>query len=233
MENKVNDIIESLYLLGDEKRIEFAKKSYPTSMPVIGITNPNLKKMQIATFEEISDMSVDERFELAILLINKSIFEAQQLAFAIVANDEEILNILNEQKINLMAQNMDNWVSVDYFAVMILGHAWRNNLITIDKIKSYLLSTDVWQKRMAIVATVALNQKARGAQGDIAQTLEICSLVVDDHKELIIKAVSWALRELAKRDKQAVIDFIELYKNQISKRVLREVIHKLEFGNKN
>lgn len=47
------------------------------------------------------------------------------------------------------------------------------------------------------------------------------------------KALSWALRELSKRDKKPVEDFIKKYENRLSKRVLREVKHKLEKGTKN
>lgn len=43
MKQLINDIIDSLNSFTDEKRIEFAKKSYPTKMKVVGVTNPNIK----------------------------------------------------------------------------------------------------------------------------------------------------------------------------------------------
>ena len=84
-----------------------------------------------------------------------------------------------------------------------------------------------------MVATVALNQKARGGLGDSKRTLEICKLVVDDHQEMIVKALSWALRELAKIDKEPVIEFVKENENRLHKKVLREVKNKLETGLKN
>jgi 3-methyladenine DNA glycosylase AlkD len=50
---------------------------------------------------------------------------------------------------------------------------------------------------------------------------------------MIQKAVSWALRELSKRDREAVLNFMERYQNRLASRVVREVNHKLEFGTKN
>jgi 3-methyladenine DNA glycosylase AlkD len=50
---------------------------------------------------------------------------------------------------------------------------------------------------------------------------------------MITKALSWALRELAKVDKKPVTEFIETYRYRLHKRVVREVMHKLEFGTKN
>jgi hypothetical protein len=43
MKDLIKDIRESLEGFADDKRIEFAKKSYPTKMHVIGVTVPNLK----------------------------------------------------------------------------------------------------------------------------------------------------------------------------------------------
>jgi 3-methyladenine DNA glycosylase AlkD len=50
---------------------------------------------------------------------------------------------------------------------------------------------------------------------------------------MIQKALSWALRELSKRDKQSVINFMKRYEDRLAKRVVREVSHKLDFGTKN
>ena len=86
---------------------------------------------------------------------------------------------------------------------------------------------------MALVSTVPLNLKSQGGTGDINRTIEICELAVDDHHDMINKALSWALREVSKRDKKTVEEFIRKYENRLSKRVFREVKHKLEKGTKN
>ena len=78
--------------------------------------------------------------------------------------------------------------------------------------------------------TVALNQKARGGKGDKERTIEICELAIDDHNKMITKALSWALRELAKVDKESVVEFIDLHKENMNPRVLREVSNKIETG---
>ncbi|MBN1406680.1 MAG: DNA alkylation repair protein [Calditrichaceae bacterium] len=62
--------------------------------------------------------------------------------------------------------------------------------------------------------------------------MEICELAVDDHHEMISKALSWALRDVSKRNKKTVEEFIKKHESRWSKRVLREVKHKLEKGTK-
>jgi len=232
MKQLIKDIISSLEEYRDSNRIEYAKKSYPTKMQVIGVTVPNLKIVLKELKIHTKNYSIRDKIELAKELNRTSIFECQQLAFEYIGNDKKISSQINEQDIAELELNLDNWLSVDYFGALIVGNSWRNNNITIDKVKTYLKSNDFWIRRIAIVATVSLNQKARGGTGDALQTLEICKLVVDDHEDMIIKALSWALRELTKVEKKAVIEFIDNYKDKLHKKVLREVTNKIKIGTK-
>jgi 3-methyladenine DNA glycosylase AlkD len=57
--------------------------------------------------------------------------------------------------------------------------------------------------------------------------------VVDDRDDMVVKALSWALRELSKRDPAAVAAFISENQTRLAPRVLREVGNKLKTGLKN
>jgi len=50
---------------------------------------------------------------------------------------------------------------------------------------------------------------------------------------MVVKALSWALRELAKRDPQAVSAFLTEHEAALAARVVREVRNKLTTGRKN
>ncbi|MCU4176207.1 DNA alkylation repair protein [Carboxylicivirga sp. N1Y90] len=233
MENLIKDIRESLEGFADEKRIEYAKKSYPTKMHVVGVTVPNLKIVLKELKQLTKAKGTNEKLELIKRLIDKDVFELQQIAFEYLQAEKNVYKSLSEEYIESIEKNLDNWVSVDYFGALVVGRAWRENLVSTEKVKRYLEADNFWMRRIAVVATVSLNQKARGGFGDAKRTLDICRLVVDDHEEMIIKALSWALRELAKIDKAPVITFVDEYKNRLHKRVLREVKKKLEMGLKN
>jgi len=233
MENLIKDIRESLEGFVDVKRIEFAKKSYPTEMQVIGVTVPNLKIVLKELRKQTKSFETNEKLDLIKQLIDKDIFELQQIAFEYLQTEKNLYKSLTEEYIESIEKNLDNWISVDYFGAIVIGCAWRENIISTKKVKSYLKSDNFWIRRIAVVATVSLNQKARGGLGDSKRTLEICRLVVDDHEEMIVKALSWALRELAKIDKEPVHEFVIEYENRLHKKVLREVKNKLETGLKN
>lgn len=48
-----------------------------------------------------------------------------------------------------------------------------------------------------------------GGTGDTSKTLNVCRLLVNDKDDMVVKAMSWALRELIPHDVNAVREFIK------------------------
>ena len=72
-----------------------------------------------------------------------------------------------------------------------------------------------------------------GGTGDTPGTLNVCRLLVDDKDDMVVKAMSWALRELIPHDVNAVHEFIKEHENVLASRVKREVNNKITTGLKN
>ena len=147
--------------------------------------------------------------------------------------NKKALNQLNLNDLEYLGKNMDNWATTDTFSVLISGWAWRNHQIQDNDILSWLNSDNRWWRRAAVVSTVPLNLRSRGGTGDTKRTLMICEKVINDRDDMIVKALSWALRELSKSDKKAVEEFMKNYDEKLAGRVRREVYTKLETGRKN
>jgi len=138
--------------------------------------------------------------------------------------------LLGEQELEELGQGLSSWWSVDSFARTLSGPAWRDGLIEDGVILKWARSHDKWWRRAALVSTVALNVKSRGGKGDVPRTLKVCRLLVDDHEDMVEKALSWALRELVIHDAGAVRDFIAEHQARLGSRVRREVGNKLRTG---
>jgi len=54
------------------------------------------------------------------------------------------------------------------------------------------------------VSTVAFNVRSQGGKGDVPRTLAICEMLAADNEDMVVKALSWALRELVPFDSKAV-----------------------------
>ncbi|MBE0411751.1 MAG: DNA alkylation repair protein, partial [Anaerolineales bacterium] len=52
----------------------------------------------------------------------------------------------------------------------------------------------------------------------------------DDCEDMVIKALSWALRELVVHDVRAVEEFLSKYEGILAARAKREVKHKIKTG---
>lgn len=75
-----------------------------------------------------------------------------------------------------------------------------------------------------------LNLRTAGGTGDTARTLAIYAQLVDDRDDMVVEALSWALRELVFWDPDAVRAFLTHHDGQIAACVRREVSSLLETG---
>jgi 3-methyladenine DNA glycosylase AlkD len=155
------------------------------------------------------------------------------VAYELVCYHRAALHSLGETELEQLGQGLASWDAVDTFACYLAGSAWRERQVPDALIHRWAGSEDRWWRRAALVSTVPLNNKARGGRGDAARTLAVCRLLLDDRDDMVVKALSWALRELAKRDPQAVQEFLSEHDPALASRVKREVQHKLTTGLKN
>jgi len=155
------------------------------------------------------------------------------VAYELVHYHRAALASLSEAELEQFGQGIASWDEVDTFACYLSGPAWREQQVPDALIHRWAHSPDRWWRRAAVVSTVPLNNKARGGQGDTARTLAVCCLLLDDRDDMVVKALSWALRELVKRDPQAVRAFLAEHEENLAARVKREVQHKLTTGLKN
>ena len=154
------------------------------------------------------------------------------VACEVLASHAGALERVNDRVVEEMARGLADWGSVDLVGVTVVGQAWREGRVTDAKILAWARSPDRWRRRLALVATVPLNSRARGGTGDARRTLRVCRALLGDADDIVVKAMSWALRELAKRDPAAVKAFLAREDARLPARVSREVSSKLRTGRK-
>ena len=171
--------------------------------------------------------------KLGLRLLERDDFVHRFIAYELVAGHREAIGSLTAKTLERFGDGLNSWESVDTFGLYLAGPAWRERQVPDSLIKGWARSKDRWWRRAALVSTVPLNSKARGGSGDTGRTLMICAMLVEDHDDMVEKALSWALRELAKRDPKAARHFLGEHQGLLGARVLREVRNKLETGLKN
>jgi 3-methyladenine DNA glycosylase AlkD len=169
---------------------------------------------------------------LALRLIRHA-FVPRFLAYELILYHKPALRSLNAKSLENLGRGNQSWEEVDTFACYLAGPAWRERQISDAVIRRWARSADRWWRRTAVVSTVALNNKARGGSGDTDRTLMVCKTLIGDRDDMVVKALSWALRELSKRDAQSVRKFLRDHDGKLAPRVVREVSNKLQTGLKN
>jgi len=155
------------------------------------------------------------------------------VAWESLAAHREAFALVDDELVEEMAAGLCDWPSIDLYGVTIVGRAWNERQVSDARMSSWTKSEDRWRRRLALVATVPLNAKSRGGKGDTSRTLDICRVLLDDRDDMVVKAMSWALREAAKRDPDGVRAFLQKEESRLAPRVKREVRSKLETGLKN
>jgi 3-methyladenine DNA glycosylase AlkD len=159
----------------------------------------------------------------------------RHLAYELLRAAPRALAAARPAHVERLAEDMSSWGEVDCFGCFVAGVAWRAGRISDRHIARFAAAEDRWRRRAALVATVPLNARSRGATsatGDAARTLAVCKLLLDDRDDMVVKAMSWALRELAKRDARAVRAFLAAHGERLAARIRREVTSKLTSGRK-
>jgi 3-methyladenine DNA glycosylase AlkD len=151
-------------------------------------------------------------------------------AYEIIASHKALFRSLGASDLEQFGQGIDSWWSVDAFARTLAGPLWREGLVSDGLFSKWARSPDLWWRRAALVSTVAFNLRSQGGTGDTARTLAICRLLAPDHADMVVKGLSWALRELVYFDRQAVEGFLQDYDTVLAGRVKREVGSKLRTG---
>ena len=193
----------------------------------------NVRALRREFSKRLAKARPDFVFRLSLQLLRQEERVPRFFSYEIVQHHRETLRSLNFRRLKLLGEGISNWAAVDTFACYLAGPAWRAHQVSDGMIARWARSKDRWWRRAALVSTVPLNNKARGGTGDAARTLEICKMLVQDRDDMVVKAMSWALRELAKRDPKAVRTFIREQQAALAPRVIREVQNKLRTGLKN
>jgi 3-methyladenine DNA glycosylase AlkD len=173
-----------------------------------------------------------EVIELGVKLIDLNLW-GRLTAYELIACHPSGVASLTPDSIRRLGDGLADWSGVDTFACYLAGPAWREGRLPTRHVHAWLRSSDRWERRTAVVCTVALNVPARGGSGDVDRTLEVCRRVVGDRDDMVVKAVSWALRSLVQWDRVAVARFVKTHGATLAPRVKREVGNKLKTGQKN
>ena len=118
---------------------------------------------------------------------------------------------------------VNNWDLVDVTCPHLVGQP----LLQGDRAVLYELAREnnLWSQRIAMVSTVAFIRKEQ-----FADTFAVAEILLTHQHDLIHKAVGWMLREVGKRNADALEEFLHDHIRQMPRTTLRYAIERFEPG---
>ncbi len=200
-------------------------------------TVPAIRPIRREFSRRVAGAGADEVVALVRDIVDRSLLEGARevrwMGYEIAHYHRPTLASLDLATLERLGAGLNSWDSVDVFSLYLSGPAWRNGQIGDDDVHRWAESDNRWWRRVALVSTVALNLKARGGTGDVARTMPVCRMLAADGDDMVVKALSWALRAAVEYNRAAVESFLVEYDQCLAARVKREVRTKLNTGRKN
>jgi 3-methyladenine DNA glycosylase AlkD len=216
-------ILQKLLLFANAERAAFmqgyfkaGKGQYAEGDIMLGIPSPiirgfakSIPTMPLSEVQTLLNSKYHEARLAALLLLVRQFKKAKE------AERKEIFGFYLQN-----ARKANNWDLVDLSCRDIVGGYLLDKQ---DRSVLYRLaeSDNLWEQRIAIVSTWMLIK-----HGQLNDTLRIAELLLPHKHDLIHKAVGWMLREVGKKDKAMLVDFLEKHHSQMSRTTLRYAIER-------
>ncbi len=191
-------------------------------------STPAIRAIRKEFSRRIADASPESVVQLALHLLNQNSDLLRFFSYELLSRHRPALEQLTTDDLLKLGAGLDSWSSVDCFATYLSGPLWAQGRISDRTVATWARSKDRWWRRTALVSTVALSR--RGSAGDLRRVSRICALLAADKEDMVVKALSWALREIAKKHPEQARTFLEKHRHALAARVAREVNNKLKTG---
>jgi 3-methyladenine DNA glycosylase AlkD len=214
--------IEALKTLANPDRADVSRRFFKTGPgeysegdEFLGVSVPAVRTLSRA----LRTMTLDALVEL----LRSRYHEARLLALlAMVDRYKRGDESTREDVYRAYLANTDqvnNWDLVDSSAEHIVGgHLWQRDRKLLGH---WAVSQSMWERRIAVLATFHFIRK-----GEYDDTLDVAEKLLRDREDLIHKAVGWMLREIGKRDRAVLDEFLGRHYTQMPRTMLRYAIEK-------
>jgi 3-methyladenine DNA glycosylase AlkD len=191
-------------------------------------STPAIRAIRKEFSRHIANAPPESVIQLALHLLDQNSDLLRFFSYELVNRHRPALEQLTASDLLKLGKGLNSWSSVDCFAMYLSGPLWARGAVPDRTIAAWARSKDRWWRRTALVSTVVLSR--RGKLDDLRRVLKVCSLLGADKEDMVVKALSWALREMAKKHPEEARAFLEEHRHALAARVVREVNNKLKTG---
>lgn len=222
MEATAADILSRLEALADPEAALFAQRFFKTGAGQYG-EGDLFRGIRVPVLRKLSVTLDDTPLQEVIQLLSSALHEDRLLALLLLMRRFQRGTEKDQEQIYRLylahTSRINNWDLVDISAPHIVGRFLQNR----DRAPLYTLvnSESLWERRIAITSTIHFIR-----QGELADTIVLSEILLQDEEELLHKATGWMLREVGKRDVAVLESFLLKHYRSMPRVMLRYAIER-------
>jgi 3-methyladenine DNA glycosylase AlkD len=197
--------------LADPEYLDGQRRIAPGLGPNLGVRNPLLTAITRGLRARTRRDRPGTLLDIADHLMRDEIMELHWLAFDLL--DRSITGEPERawQLVRAQARTASDWITVDSLA-HVAGRGILAEPFRWAELEQLVYSPSRWERRLAgsTIATIPFVDRVAGRRAEIvAHGLGVVGDLIGDQEPDVQKALSWALRNLAGIDREAVIAFLQ------------------------
>jgi len=223
----LKELRKELKALATETRAENSARYFKTGKGeygegdiFIGVTVPDTRSVA-KKYKGLNQEDLD--------VLANSKFHEERLCALLILNHKYTKAIDNNERkeifdywLSLVANyKVNNWDLIDTSAPVLGEILSRHIGYGAPFLHGLAKSDNLWERRAAIILTFPLIRINK-----FGPTLAIARDLLNDKHDLIHKATGWMLREVGNRDEETLTEFLNKYKHQMPRTMLRYAIEK-------
>lgn len=213
---KVEDIFQGLKEVATPEDAIHMKAYMKDQFEFLGVKTPVRRKLSKVFFKKNSSPAIDWKF------IHQAwenpYREMQYVVLDYLKLKQKFLTSNDLPKIKKLAQTKPWWDTIDFLCRSV-GFICLHYPETKKFVLEWSRDEDFWLRRLAIE-----HQLLQKEETDVQLLEQILVNNLDQFEFFINKAIGWALRDYSKTNPDWVLEFIEKYKDKLSKLSIKEGI---------
>jgi 3-methyladenine DNA glycosylase AlkD len=208
------------------------KRNIPSDLAVHGLRISDIRRIVREWRRDRQDASVPALLDLADSLWRGESREERLVALELVQQHTGLVHELDWRRLDRWRRELDNWELTDVLGLYVLGPWVALNRQDRERhLWTLLQQESIWSRRLSLIAGMAAARTEK--RGEIpAISLRLVDRVSHVREPLMVKAISWALRDFGKRHPEQIARYLHDNCDVLDPQVIREVTNKLETGRK-
>lgn len=218
------EISQRLIDISTANRRNSTERFFKNEVKCHGVSNPDSQKIGREYILRLKKHTNESIWNLCEELFKSEYLEesliACQIAFAqkkhFKENDFDIFE-------SWVIRYINNWAECDTFCNKIIGEMMIRFPNTVERVKSWSLSENLWVRRASAVSFIYPGKR----NIYVDDQFEIALILLEDKEDMVQKGYGWMLKVLSSTRLHEVFQFVQTYKDRMPRTALRYAIEKM------